>query len=277
MSLLDDRIDNLEQVPDTFIEDYLGALPSIMLRVAAILAILELIDGNIVLNEANQAKVNDIGRQVEAALLADQKLNTALVNYARAFKDQELINQKLFTQKLTGFQQKDIFTNLVENSQEIAIEGLQASIQSEIVTEIKKFVNSGISSQQSFEGLVTAIQNSVLSQDAALIGNIQTAARDFFSISDANYTIAVANDLGIEWYLYTGTLVRESRDFCKERKGKIFHESEIRQWPKLKWQGKIPSTDATTIFIFRGGYNCLDLFMPVDESDVPEVVKARVK
>lgn len=278
MSLLDDRINNLEDVPDTFIEDYLNALPSMLLRVTAILAILELIDGKVVLNEANQARITEIGNQIEASLAQDPKLNAALVKYARSFKTQEAINQQLFSQELTGFQQRAVYNNLIEESQKIAIEALGASnTRAEIVTPIKQFVNNAINSQQSFASLVSTIESAVLSSDAAMIGNIQTAARDFFSVSDAAYTIAVSNDLGIEWYLYTGQVVKDSRPFCLERKGKIFHKTEIQRWALLDWQGKIDNTDATTIFIFRGGFNCLDLFMPVDESDVPPDVIARIK
>ena len=278
MSLLDDRINNLEDVPDDFIEDYLDALPSMLLRVVAILAILELIDGKVVLNEANQARITEIGNQIETSLAQDPKLNAALVKYARSFRTQEAINQQLFTQELSGFQQRAVYNNLIEESQKIAIEALGASnTRAEIVTPIKQFVNNAINSQQSFASLVSTIESAVLSSDAAMIGNIQTASRDFFSISDAAYTIAVSNDLGIEWYLYTGQTVKDSRAFCLARKGKIFHKSEIQKWALLDWQGKIDNTDASTIFIFRGGFNCLDLFMPVDESNVPADVLARIK
>ncbi len=277
MALLDDRINNLEDVPDQFADDYIDSLPSMLARIIAILAILELIDGKVVLSVENQQKVAAIGSAVEASLLDDPKLQAALVRYARSFNDQEAILQKLYSQ-FDGYQQKAVYRNIIANSQQTALEALgEGAIRSEIIPPLKQFVNSAISSEQSFSSLVASIENALLDPDSTLIGNIRTASRDFFSVSDASYTIAVSNDLGIEWFLYTGQTVKESRGFCLERKGKVFHKTEIRGWAKQDWQGKIPTTDSTTIFIFRGGYNCLDLFMPVDESDVPLDVIARIK
>ncbi len=66
--------------------------------------------------------------------------------------------------------------------------------------------------------------------------------------------------LGLTSYVYFGSIIRDSRDFCVEHANKIFTEEEARQLWQNDWQGKSGSDP----FIDRGGYNCRHHWQPVD-------------
>ena len=78
---------------------------------------------------------------------------------------------------------------------------------------------------------------------------------------DGQFAKFRADELGLTSYVYYGSLVRDSRDFCVENANKIFTEDEIRQkWADETWQGKAQGDP----FVVRGGYNCRHHFQPVN-------------
>jgi hypothetical protein len=78
---------------------------------------------------------------------------------------------------------------------------------------------------------------------------------------DGQFAKYRADALGLTSYVYYGSLVRDSRDFCVENADKIFTEDEIRQkWADETWQGKAQGDP----FVVRGGYNCRHHFQPVN-------------
>lgn len=66
-----------------------------------------------------------------------------------------------------------------------------------------------------------------------------------------------AEDLGMDRFLYYGTLISKSRKFCRQRAGKVYTKDQIQSW-KYKWAGK-----AGPAMTHRGGYNCRHHWQPV--------------
>jgi hypothetical protein len=81
---------------------------------------------------------------------------------------------------------------------------------------------------------------------------------------NAEYIQTIADDLDVEYYLYQGTIIADTRPFCEARSGRFFTKEEVQKWPNLKgWQGRMAGTNSSTIFIYRGGYNCRHQLWPV--------------
>ena len=75
------------------------------------------------------------------------------------------------------------------------------------------------------------------------------------------FTVKKAKDSGLEHFSYTGTLVRDSRPFCRDMVNKTLTEKEIRDiWNSRSWAGK-SSGDP---FIVRGGYRCRHTWIPTN-------------
>ena len=76
-----------------------------------------------------------------------------------------------------------------------------------------------------------------------------------------------ADELGFNSYLYYGSIIKDSRDFCIKHTGKVYTEEEINQiWANDTKQGR----DQGSPFIVRGGYNCRHSWQPIDPSWVDE-------
>lgn len=76
-----------------------------------------------------------------------------------------------------------------------------------------------------------------------------------------------ADELGLGSYLYYGSIIKDSRDFCRKHTGKVYTEEQINQiWANDTAQGR----DQGSPFIVRGGYNCRHSWQPIDPSWIDE-------
>lgn len=76
---------------------------------------------------------------------------------------------------------------------------------------------------------------------------------------DASIVTKTGMDSGADAWLYYGSNINDTREFCRTHSGKIYTEEEIRQIWSGDWAGK-SSGDP---FIVRGGYNCRHHWRPV--------------
>lgn len=77
---------------------------------------------------------------------------------------------------------------------------------------------------------------------------------------DGQFAKFRADQLGLTSYIYYGSIIRDSRDFCVEHVNKVFTEEEARQTWQQEWQGKSGSDP----FLDRGGYNCRHHWQPIN-------------
>lgn len=77
---------------------------------------------------------------------------------------------------------------------------------------------------------------------------------------DASLNVAAGKEIGADRWKYYGSVIRDSRDWCKRHAGKTYTEQEIIElWDGNAWGGKMPGNP----FIVRGGYNCRHHWRPV--------------
>lgn len=77
--------------------------------------------------------------------------------------------------------------------------------------------------------------------------------RDMFHQFDAAAQTVMAEELGLDHFMYAGTLITTSRCFCERRVNRIYTREFAGRWNEQAWRGKIPNGD---FFLDRGGYNC---------------------
>lgn len=99
-------------------------------------------------------------------------------------------------------------------------------------------------------------------------------------------TVAVADQLGVQFFRYQGRPIKTTREFCRDREGHVWHRKEIEQWGREAaagngWAGMVPGTNEATIFTYLGGYyggrqSCRHTLVPVAWIDVPRVDRDRM-
>jgi len=76
---------------------------------------------------------------------------------------------------------------------------------------------------------------------------------------DGQFAKYRADELGLTSFVYYGSIIRDSRDFCVEHANQVFTEEEARALWQQDWQGKSGSDP----FLDRGGYNCRHHWQPI--------------
>jgi len=88
----------------------------------------------------------------------------------------------------------------------------------------------------------------------------KTIAHDTLMEFNGSFTTYKAEQAGINMFIYDGTLITDSRDFCRRNLNRVFDRKDIDAfWGSQSWKGK----SGNNPFIHRGGYNCrhiLDLW-----------------
>jgi hypothetical protein len=71
----------------------------------------------------------------------------------------------------------------------------------------------------------------------------------------AAYQSAVA--LGFTKFVYAGTVVEATREFCEQRNNIVYDIDFAKKWDEIEWQGKRPNIP---FFIQQGGHRCRHTF-----------------
>jgi hypothetical protein len=277
--IIQKKSQRLEEIPDKLISSVEKTQKKIFDELIILIENLETKDGKILLSNNNLMKVEIIANRLSESIFGSEYLE-AVGSFAAEFNTQAQINNQYF-EKILGdeFIEKALYDNILKASQRNAVELLSdAGINQAFINPMKNLLNTSISTGQSFGDAVKSLRVFVEGTeevDGVLLRHVKQVARDGFSFADRQYTSIVANDIGLEFYLYSGTSVRDSRDFCLQRKGNYYHKKEIESWASLSWQGKAQGTTKSTIFTTCGGYGCLDSLLPVSTKSVPKVVIQR--
>ena len=152
----------------------------------------------------------------------------------------------------------------------------------EFLEPIRVQLETSVTTSQTMKGAIQGMNDFVLGTEkfeGALTRYTKQIAFDAFAFADRKYTQTVSEDLGLVWRLYSGGLISDTRVFCQQRNGKIFHIKEVEKWGTVpaEWQGRVNTTNPSNIFTFLGGWNCRHSIMPVGETQVPPSVLERNK
>lgn len=273
------KLDRLESVPNEF----LTAMEKIQLnRFKDVVSLLDQLDyagGNLVLNETNLLRIEGIVEQVKDVLTGDE-FESAVGKLMDEMAEQADITYSYFAAIDPAFEVPAIASSLVKARQSEAIASLLDSTNFYLTNPtrnaIADAIQTGASRQQLIETLRFLVQGDD-EIDGRLLRSTRLVVSDAFAISDRVVTNEIADQLGLQWYLYAGGLLDTTRPFCKARNGKFFHRKEIESWASEDWSGKMANTDSKTIFVVAGGYNCQHSLLPVSEAVVPIEDRKRMK
>ncbi len=77
-------------------------------------------------------------------------------------------------------------------------------------------------------------------------------AHDSLMQFDGSFILSKAKEAGLNKFKYSGSLVTDSRDFCRKNQGRTFTQDEANKEWQRSWAGKSSSDPFTA----RGGYRC---------------------
>jgi len=173
----------------------------------------------------------------------------------------KVINDEVYQSTIAGRPFDDMVANIRGH-----INGVYQSSNVAEINELVDFINEN-KFNQALKGEVEEAVRKLHTQYASdRAGNnlrryASQIAHDSVMQFHGQFTVAKAKASGLNHFRYTGTLVRDSRPFCRNMLNKTLTEKEIRNiWNNQGWGGKSPGDP----FIVRGGYRCRHTWIPTD-------------
>lgn len=166
--------------------------------------------------------------------------------------------QEVYNSTLTGTSTDEMIANLRGK-----INGVYQSTDNEEAQELVDFINANPDKPEAVKTAAERLQT-IYGRDR-LGNNFRRYATQIVQDSlmgfDGQFAKYRADELGLNHYKYSGTTVRDSRDFCRRNVNKVYSEEEIRRiWSTQTWNGKAQGDP----FVVRGGYNCRHHWQPTD-------------
>ena len=173
----------------------------------------------------------------------------------------KVINDEVYQSTIAGRPFNDMVSNIKSH-----INGVYKSSNTREINELVDFVNENkfdSAKKAQVEDAVRKLHTKYASDRAGnnLRRYASQIAHDSVMQFHGQFTVAKAKEAGLEHFTYTGTLVRDSREFCQNMLNRTLTEEQIRDmWNTRAWQGKSTGDP----FIVRGGYRCRHTWIPTD-------------
>lgn len=244
-------------------------------------------DGYIIQSQANRKILQKASNAFESSIKNSPYFD-GIQDYLNAIPHLDKTNAEYFDFISQGYKPNAQYISSLKKDTVSSLESLlmNEGLESQIKAPLVGILNQNINSSAKFTDLLNQVQEYIVGSkelDGQLLRYSKQITTDALFNYSRSYQQAVTSDLGLEWYLYAGGMVGESkyssgtRPFCAARKGNYYHHSEVESWAKQDWAGKRRGTTSSSIFIFCGGYGCVDSLIPVHESIVPDSSLARIK
>jgi len=278
------RLNRLISVPDAFIEKLSPIQRAIFEKLLDKLTGLKTVDGFIDRTLGNQKIVDEVREFVHKELLKTD-YSKSVKDFADEFTKQSALTSQFYTAEFgAGFSTALADASVKQIKKSVVQALITDSVQSGFLTPLESTLSVAVNSGSSFVETIKAIRELVEGNDKVdgrIVAYSKQLAHDSFANSDRAYNSAIADELGIEWFLWAGGEIATSRCFCIERHGKYYHYKEIEAWGRGEdigdcnigggeWAGRNRSTDEKTIFTYGGGYGCLHTVAGVSVFSVPK-------
>lgn len=258
--------------------------------------------GNIKASVANLKLAGKIKADLQNLILTDKYLGNV-----QDFVDQYITIAQLQNQYWSSIESEfkpgplldEIRNQAVDDTvKSLGEQGIGANIAEEITQILQSNITTGGSYAQLNDQLRTALTDQE-GNPGLLTRYSKQITTDAINQYSAQYTKAVSDDLGYEWFAYQGSDIQTTRPFCDAMTDfTFFNVSEIPRllkaqnlyytnkksgqrelvpiYPKTGLpNGMIPGTNPSNFQINRGGYNCGHQIRPVAASLVPDWIKTR--
>lgn len=252
--------------------------------------------GDVLLNNIkNLGIINQIKVKLER-LIIDPKYKDDVKEFVKSYSDIQGLSNEYFSQFNAKFKPSATANGVKQTAIASTLNGLfENGINTGVLDGIKKILQTNINAGGSYAHLTEQLRNYVLTNDnseGALERYVKTYANTAINQFTAEYNKTIADDLGLEWYGYDGSLLTTSREFCEKCKEKKYiHISEfpaiiagdfgplgeckIEKSTGLP-NGMMAGTDPGNLVRRRGGWNCGHQMIAVDDSVVPQGIKDAV-
>jgi hypothetical protein len=216
----------------------------------------------------NLRDIIDLKRKIGDALVGNALYQSEVLALVEGYKELAKLSDDYMEVIIDNYSRKnDLYKAILKANVDITKDALLgAGVRdnfSNAIRELLKANIAGVGDKRELRKILTQFITGSETEKPFLERYITQVTNDSVMTFNQEYLNTVSEDLEIEYYSYSGTIIKDSRPFCVARAGRLFTKDQVKSWGKLgQWQGKIPGTNEKTIFTYRGGYNCRHIIWP---------------
>lgn len=130
----------------------------------------------------------------------------------------------------------------------------------EVKLKLKNYVLNSISTKKGYRFFIKGFRELVVGPNKDTDGVLQRYYR-VYAYDKFNQVREVANqyaaeEIGLKYFIYEGSLIATSRAFCEKRAGKVFSVAEAQTWKNDPTLIEKKTKESYNPLIERGRYNC---------------------
>lgn len=216
----------------------------------------------------NLLEIIALKRKIGEALVGNALYQSQVLAITEGFKELANLSDDFMSTILDDYGRKqDLYKAILKANVELTKDALLgAGVKSNFENAIRELLKaniSGVGNKRQLRSILTQFIEGSETEKPFLQRYITQVTNDSVMTFNREYLNTVSEDLDIQYYVYSGTIIRDSRPFCVARAGRSYTKAQVQSWGKLgDWQGKIPGTNEKTIFTYCGGYNCRHSLWP---------------
>jgi hypothetical protein len=221
-------------------------------------------NGSLKMSVENLRAINKFMPQLKKEL-AEGGYGKQVGGFVKDFQKVQVVSDSYFT-ALVGSKfanNSALYNEILKQNIDTTIETLTGSgLDANVLKPIRQIMTEQISGGATLKEFRGALKEQLI-ESGQPTRWVTQQSKDSLSQFTSNYIQTISADLGMEYFLYQGTKMKTSRDFCAKRHGRYFTKKEVQSWANLEWQGKMAGTNEVSIFSNKGGYNCNHQIIPV--------------
>ena len=216
----------------------------------------------------NLLEIIALKRKIGEALVGNALYQSQVLAITEGFKELANLSDDFMSTILDDYGRKqDLYKAILKANVELTKDALLgAGVRNNFENAIRELLKaniSGVGNKRQLRSILTQFIEGSETEKPFLQRYITQVTNDSVMTFNREYLNTVSEDLDIQYYVYSGTIIRDSRPFCVARAGRSYTKAQVQSWGKLgDWQGKIPGTNEKTIFTYCGGYNCRHTLWP---------------
>lgn len=292
-----DLIKLIQSAVDKFNKQIPGIQKSLLDNIRMQLKEVDTKGNNIAINTKNVRLIAQIKSKLEKIMVTPE-YKKSVKQFVTTFEDITKFQNSYFEQLEEKFKPSKLGAEIKKQAMQAVVEKLtENGLSANVTTGLEDLLRKNITGGQAYSSLDNNLQNYLLDNETGE-GQLQRYTKqittDALNQYSGQYTQIVSNDLGFDWFRYSGSNIDTTRPFCLAcTKKKFIHISEIPELLKGNFPefaefdgvinektglpaGLIPGTDVSNFMINRGGYNCAHQLRPVSEDLVPKDYLTRV-
>jgi len=298
MTRQEEIIQKITQKIDSAIDSFNDSIPEIQkeidLQIRLLIKELDL-NGKYIKNSVQNIRLLMKLRNKIETIVVNEAYKKKVEQFADTFNNISTLQNLYFSSLEKRFVPSKILAAIKEDAISATVRSLtEGGINANLTTGIEDILRTYIRSGGEYVELVDKMKT-FISGNKDVPGYLTRYAKqitiDSLQQYNAAYNHAISADLGYEWYIYIGSNITTTREFCARMTSKkYFHKTEIpeilkghideykvRINPKTDlWYGAYEDTSANNFNDRRGGYQCRHQIYAVSATMVPIEVKQSV-